>query len=175
MQSYETRFRELIERCTPLLLDLPNDTTATRPAPDKWSRQEILGHLIDSASNNHRRFVEGQFGEDLVFVGYDQEAWVRAQPYQTSSWAELVGLWRSFNLHLLRIVESVPESTRLRPRTRHNLAEIGWKVSPDESTTLDYIMSDYVSHLEHHLRQILGSAVDSVLADPTRTHTRGAV
>jgi uncharacterized glyoxalase superfamily protein PhnB len=162
--------RDLIDRATPLLLGIPPEITTKRPAPGKWSPKEILGHLIDSASNNHRRFVEAQLREDLTFTGYDQNGWVGAQPYQQSPWAELVALWRSFNLHLGRLMESVPESTRTLPRARHNLAEIGWDVSPDQPTTLDFVMSDYVRHLEHHLRQILGEALDG----PAEATRRGA-
>jgi len=175
MQSYQTTLRRLIEGCAPLLLNLPPDSTRLRPAPGKWSRQEILGHLIDSATNNHRRFVEGQFAENFAFVGYDQEAWVRSQPYQTTPWPELVELWRSLNSHLLRVIESVPHETRHRVWAKHNLADIGWKVESAEPATLDYIMRDYVGHLEHHLRQILGSAVDDVVADTTPPHSTDAV
>lgn len=167
MPAYVDRLRQLVERATPLLLALPPDLTTERPAPGKWSPQEILGHLIDSASNNHRRFVEAQMREDLMFVGYDQDGWVRTQPYQDSPWAELVTLWRSFNLHLARVMEAAPESARTRPRTRHNLAEIGWDVAPDQPATLDFVMSDYVEHLEHHLRQVLGETLDGPAA-PTR-------
>ena len=167
MPTYVDHLRQLVERATPLLQSLARDATAKRPAPNKWSRQEILGHLIDSASNNHRRFVEAQLRDDLMLAGYDQNGWVRTQPYQQSPWSELVALWRSLNLHLARVMESVPESSRTRPRPMHNLAEIGWDVAPDQPATMDFVMSDYVQHLEHHLRQILGEALDSP-AEPTR-------
>ena len=165
MPPYLTHLRELIDRATPLLLALEPEAAAKRPAPGKWSAREILGHLIDSASNNHGRFVEAQLHDDLKLTGYDQEGWVRAQPYQTSPWPELVALWRAFNLHLLRIMQSVPEATRMRPRPEHNLPEIGWKVAQDQPATLDFVMSDYVCHLEHHLRQIVPEALDAP-ADP---------
>lgn len=174
MQNYTATLRELLDRCTPLLLSLSPELTIFRPAPDKWSRQEILGHLIDSASNNHRRFVEGQFRDDLVVVGYDQDAWVRSQPYQRSPGADLVALWQGLNWHLVRVMESVPDSTRIRPRPKHNLAEIGWKVSPTDPATLDFIMHDYVVHLQHHLRQILGPVVDQIVADATPADSPGS-
>ncbi len=60
--------------------------SARRPAPGKWSPKEIIGHLIDSASNNHQRFVRAQFQDHLIFPGYNQEAWVEAQDYQNSQW-----------------------------------------------------------------------------------------
>jgi hypothetical protein len=119
-----------------------------------------MGHLIDSASNNHQRFVRAQLQEQLVFPGYDQEAWVEVQAHGEAPWEELVALWSAFNLHLARVMEAVPDEVRLRPRTEHNLDVIAWKqVAPSSPATLDYFMADYVGHLEHHLKQVLGSDV----------------
>ena len=75
-------FRQTVDRATDRLLTFSDIEAATRPAPGKWSRKEIIGHLIDSASNNHGRFVRAQLQDDLIFAGYDQEEWVRAQRYQ---------------------------------------------------------------------------------------------
>lgn len=154
---HASRLRRVVEECAPLLAALPDQASSRRPAPGKWSPSEILGHLIDSATNNHRRFVEAQLRDDLVFAGYDQEAWVRTQSYDVRPWRELVELWRAYNLHLAHVMEVAPEAARMRVRTEHNLAEIGWQVRADEPVTLDFVMSDYVGHLEHHLRQILGT------------------
>jgi hypothetical protein len=108
--------REAVERAVPALLALPDALTANPPAPGKWSPREIVGHLIDSASNNHRRFVLAQQQEDLVFSGYAQDAWVAAQRYQDAPWEELVSLWRQFNLHLARVMEAAPASDRTSGR-----------------------------------------------------------
>ena len=155
--AHAERLRRVVEACTPLLLALPDGATARRPAPEKWSPREILGHLIDSAANNHRRFVEAQLREDLVFPGYDQEAWVRTQAYRAREWKELIELWRAYNLHLAHVMEIAPPAVRTSSRVKHNLADIGWDVAPERPVTLDFVMSDYVGHLEHHLRQILGT------------------
>jgi hypothetical protein len=149
--------RSAVELCAPLLLALSDADSARRPAPGKWSPREVIGHLIDSASHNHQRFVRAQLQDDLVFTGYDQDVWVGAQQYHEAPWAELVTLWRTYNLHLARVMAATPLSARTRPRARHNLDEIAWRpVAREESTTLDYFMGDYVDHLNHHLRQILG-------------------
>ena len=125
-------------------------------APGKWSRKEIVGHLIDSASNNHQRFVRAQFTDDLLCASYDQETWVASQRYQSAPWRELVALWSGFNLHLARVIEAIPDEIRSRPRIRHNLHEVAFRTVPaNEPTTLEYFMRDYVAHLEHHLEQIL--------------------
>jgi hypothetical protein len=140
---------------TPVLRALSDAESARRPAPEKWSPREIIGHLIDSASNNHQRFVRAQFQEDLVFLGYDQDRWVTVQRYQEASWSELVTLWRAYNLHLARVMDAVPESTRTRLVERHNLDRLAWQpVSAGTPTTLEFFMSDYVGHMKHHLRQI---------------------
>ncbi len=122
---------------------------------DAWTPKEIVGHLIDSAANNHARFVRAQYTNDLVFPGYEQEEWVRAQRYNEESWPLLVELWKHYNLHLLHVMASAPEETLRMPRTRHTLDKIAWQtVDADQPATLEYLMRDYVGHLKSHLRQI---------------------
>jgi hypothetical protein len=126
-----------------------------RPSPAAWSAKEIIGHLIDSASNNHQRFVRARWQDDLIFPGYEQEGWVAAQRYQDADWHELLDLWALYNRHLARVMESVPDDARLRAHTRHNLHQRAWTTVPEDvPTTLDYFMRDYVGHLHHHLRQL---------------------
>lgn len=157
MEDYVRELRWVVERGTPALLALSDADSGRRPAPGKWSPREVLGHLVDSASHNHQRFVRAQFQDDLIFPGYDQDAWVAAQHYQTAPWVDLITLWRAFNLHLARVMAAAPDAVRTRARTRHNLDQIAWQtVSVAEPTTLEYFMRDYVAHLRHHLRQILG-------------------
>jgi hypothetical protein len=157
MSGYVSALRGAIEKSTPALERMSDELASRRPAPGKWSPREIIGHLIDSASNNHQRFVRAQFQDDLVFPGYEQDRWVSAQRYQDAPWKELLTLWRSFNLHIARVMEAAPAEERTRPRARHNLDQIAWKPVPrDQLATLNYFMADYVEHLQHHLRQILG-------------------
>jgi len=165
--DYVQHLRALVTEGAEALRAISPTASAERPARDKWSPREVIGHLIDSASNNHQRFLRAQFQEDLVFPGYDQDAWVVAQRYHASNWGDLVSLWRQFNGHLANVMEAVPESERLRPRERHNLDQIAWQVVPRHlPTTLDYFMRDYVGHLRHHLRQVLGSEWDASRASP---------
>ena len=157
MQDYVIELREIIEEATPKLLELSDDESAARPAPDSWSPREIIGHLIDSASNNHQRFIRGQFQSNLVFPGYAGEDWVRVQRYQDASWKEIIELWRSYNLHLARVMAAVPEEVRMRESREHNFHQIGWQIIPEgEPATLDHLMKDYVGHLKSHLRQVFG-------------------
>jgi hypothetical protein len=149
-------FRQTVDQATERLLALSDDEATTRSAPGKWSRKEIIGHLIDSASNNHGRFVRAQLQDDLVFPGYDQDAWVRTQHYQDRPWTDLVRLWQAFNLHIATVMETADRHDVQRPRARHNLDQLAWRaVSAMQSTTLEYFMRDYVDHLKHHLAQAL--------------------
>ena len=153
--STAARLRQAVERATPRLLALGDAAASVPPAPGKWSPKEVIGHLIDSASNNHGRFVRAQFTEDLVFPGYQQEQWVAAQHYAGAPWEELVALWRGFTLHIARVMENAPETVRRAARANHNLEQIAFRIlPPGESATLEYFMADYVDHLEHHLAQI---------------------
>ena len=155
MLDYAAELRDAVREAGNLLEKLTDEASQRRPAPGKWSPREVIGHLIDSASNNHQRFVRAQFKDDLVFSGYEQDAWVSVQHYRDAPWRELVALWVYFNLHIARVMESVPKDERIRSRARHNLDEIAWKPVPrDEPATLDYFMRDYVGHLKHHLAQI---------------------
>jgi len=153
--SAAARLTAAVQRATPRLLALSDAEAGRPPAPDKWSPKEVLGHLIDSASNNHGRFVRAQLADDMVFAGYEQERWVAAQRYADAPWSELVALWRGFNLHIARVMEATPDAVRNEPRANHNLDTIAFHTVPREQpATLDYFMRDYVDHLEHHLAQI---------------------
>jgi len=154
-QEFLSDFKETVETHARRLLLLTEAQADERAAPEKWSRKEIIGHLIDSASNNHQRFVRAQFTNDLVFPGYEQEAWVAAQCYAHSSWSQLVELWKLYNLHLAHVAEHIPEDVLTRKRAEHNLDRIAWqtvaKLSP---VTLEYFIRDYAGHMRQHLKQI---------------------
>ncbi|HUQ45273.1 MAG TPA: DinB family protein [Gemmatimonadaceae bacterium] len=151
---YVAELRTIVERESARLLGAAPDAVERRPAKGGWSAKEVLGHLIDSAAVNHQRFVRAQW-QDLVFASYAQEDWVAAQKYQDAPWIELVALWREYNRHLARVMAAIPIDVRLRPQRRHNLNEITMNPAPaEEPSTLDYLMRDYVEHLQHHVRQI---------------------
>ena len=117
-----------------------------RPSEDAWSIKEIIGHLIDSASNNHQRFVRLQLTEQLTFPDYGQDNihWVRIQNYQNRAWEELLGLWRHYNTQLADIIRSVDPSC-----LNHF-----WQLDAENRVTLFDLMVDYLRHLKDHLKQI---------------------
>ena len=157
MEDVLEEFVRTVEEASARLLSLTEAESRAPLAEGKWSAKEVVGHLIDSASNNHQRFVRAQLKEDLVFQGYAQDDWVRVQSYQAEPWPLLVNLWKFYNLHLAHVCRAAPERERLRARREHNLHEIGWApVSTEEPATLEHLMRDYVGHLKHHLSQIFG-------------------
>jgi DinB superfamily len=158
MNGPASRLRSCIAAALPQLETFSDAEAAVPRAPGKWSRKEIIGHLVDSASNNHERFVRAQFTDDLVCPTYDQDAWVRVQRYQDAPWSELVSLWALFNLQLARVMDEIPARARTMARVNHNLHQVAFRAIPaSEPATLEYFMHDYVVHLEHHLAQILES------------------
>ena len=161
MLKPEERLRRAVANAVPRLEAVPDAEASVRRDDGGWSVKEIVGHLIDSASNNHQRFVRAQFSDDLVCLGYDQVAWVTTQRYQSADWRGLIALWASFNLHLANVIEALPPAVRSRQRFPHNLHQVAYRTVPaSEPTTLEYFMSDYAAHLEHHLVQILGPTAD---------------
>ena len=139
------------------LLEILDEQASKKLSPDKWSKKEILGHLIDSASNNHKRFVLAQYKDNLIFDGYEQEKWVEAQNYNEADWEFMINLWLALNGHIVHIMRSTPFEVLTRKHKNHNLHQIAWKTVPEnEETTLEYFYQDYIGHLRHHLNQIFG-------------------
>ncbi len=139
--SAADRLAGLLESVPARLSAIADDEAAQPLAPGRWSRKQVLGHLIDSAGNNHQRIVRAQISPALDFPNYQQDAWVSVQAYASESWSDLVALWLQFNRHLLHIVRAVPEQDLSRP------CAIGGKPAMPLSEVID----GYVDHLEHHL------------------------
>lgn len=156
MSEWLDDFRQTIDSASEKLMKIDEAQSERPRAEDHWSSKQIIGHLIDSAANNHARFVIGQLKDDLVFPGYDQNGWVRTNHYQQRHWSDLIQLWRSYNLHLHHLMTHADQAKLSTPCTLHTLQEIAFKTVPQaEPVTLEYLMKDYVDHLKHHLGQIL--------------------
>jgi DinB family protein len=144
MNDTIARLTQLVESVPPRLLAFGEEGSRVRRAADAWSRKQILGHLIDSAGNNHQRFVRAQLAAEVDFPAYDGVGFVAVQDYENEPWDALVELWRAYNRHLVHVMSRVPAAKF------GNVCRSG----PDEPGTLGEHMKDYVVHLEHHLAQI---------------------
>ena len=154
-QQFLDGFRNTILTAKARLQDIPEAQSRRKIANDDWAPIEVLGHLIDSATNNHQRFVRAQFTDDLVFGGYEQNQWVSSQKYQDESWSAVIDLWSAYNLHLLHVASVIPEDVLTKPRSPHTLDQIAFNlVDKNTPATLEYLIRDYVDHLQHHLDQI---------------------
>ena len=138
-------FGLLLEQSSIALAEISESDSKKKSAPEKWSKKEILGHLIDSAANNHQRFVRAQLSSELRIPGYEQQVWVATQRYQSEPWANLIQMWKSYNLHLLHVISTIPENAF------GNYCIIG----DNKPVTLEFVIEDYVRHLRHHIEQIL--------------------
>lgn len=140
------RLKKIISGSAEKIKNISEDTMSVKPAPGKWSKKEILGHLIDSAANNHSRFVRAQFESSPFKVQkYLQDDWVSTQDYINMRTPDIIDMWQTYNAHIARVLEKIPPEKLSTP------VDIG----TSEELTLEWLIQDYVDHIEHHLKQVL--------------------
>ena len=144
MISVAKNLREIINNVKPRLLELSEHRASEKPYPDKWSIKEILGHLVDSASNNHQRIVRMQATPDIGAFSYEQMHWVNSQHYASEPWDDLVNMWYFYNKHLAYIIEHID------PASLTNVCDMDY----GKPMPLQFVAEDYIRHLQHHLDQI---------------------
>jgi hypothetical protein len=149
MKELSEKLLDVVEAAEPRLREI-SEWESLKPAlPGGWSRKQLIGHLIDSASNNHQRFVRAALQTSLDSPGYDQEGSVRVQAVQEADWLLLVELWAAYNRYLAHVIAHLPASK----------LETNCRIGSGEAVTLRFVATDYLRHLVHHLRQI--GAADS--------------
>ena len=116
---------------------------AAIPSPGKWSKKQIIGHLIDSATNNHHRFVRSQF-HDKPTVLYEQELWNHHSYYQSMRQEHMISFWEKYNRHIVELTQRIPAELLSRE----------CMMSDGNAYPIRWVFEDYVRHLEHHLRQV---------------------
>lgn len=122
-----------------------------KPNPAKWSKQEVVGHLIDSAQNNLRRFIVGQYDQEPNIV-YQQDFWVKASDYQNQKKENVIEMWRLINLQIASILNALPKENYSR------ICNTG-KGTP-ELHTIEWLAHDYVKHIKHHINQVIAGSFD---------------
>jgi Mycothiol maleylpyruvate isomerase N-terminal domain len=144
MESQAARLAHIVEAVEPVLARIGEEQSMAPVLPSGWSRKELIAHLIDSASNNHQRFVRASQQDSLDFPEYDQTGNVAVQAPQQAPWPVLVALWTNYNRYLSHII------ARLPAQKLQTVCRIG-KADP---VILSFLVDDYIVHLEHHLKQI---------------------
>ncbi|MGD0221147.1 MAG: DinB family protein [Terriglobia bacterium] len=109
-----------------------------------WSRRQVMGHLIDSASNNHQRFVRASLQDSLEFPAHEQNGWARVQAAEEADWPLLVALWANYNRYLAHVITRLPFGKLAVPI----------RIGQNEPVTLKFLAEDYLGHMVHHLGQI---------------------
>lgn len=153
MNNLAQRLSNSIQQSLVILQNVNSNRIVNRD--NRWNEKEIIGHLIDSAINNYSRFMRGYHSDQLVFSGYNQELWVNQQNYKQLEWSDIILIWEKINMLIVRLISSFKMDILSEKIEKHNFDKIAFeKVSKDEPTTLEYLISDYIIHLEHHIHQI---------------------
>ena len=139
-----TELLSTVEAAVHELRRVSDATASARIRDEAWSVKEIIGHLIDSASNNHQRFVRACEVDVLIGPAYTQDAWVAQQDYQQTSWPDLIAFWRMYNMHLARVIRGLPD----------NRMDMECRIGSYAPMSLAALVQDYLDHLQHHVRQI---------------------
>jgi hypothetical protein len=143
MKETINQLRSIIDNYQSLLKQIDILSFEAKPLPNKWSKKEELGHLIDSAQNNIRRFVVGQY-EEQPYIVYQQDKWVAISNYQHYNNDDLIQLWVLLNKHICMILENTSAENARRVVQTQQLHSIEW------------LAQDYNKHLLHHLHHLLG-------------------
>jgi len=144
MKELSDKLVRVVRSAEAILLQVPEAESGRPVLSGGWSRKQVLGHLIDSASNHHQRFVRAALQTSLDFPGYDQDGCVRVQAVEEADWTLLVSLWAGYNRYLAHGIAHLSVSK----------LETLCRIGSDEPVTLRFLAEDYLRHLLHHLGQI---------------------
>ena len=139
MNTIASELDSLIDHFFDQLKKIPEDKFSNKPLPNKWSKKEITGHLIDSAENNIRRFIKARY-EDNPSIKYDQDMWVRINNYQHQPSENVIQLWYLLNKQIVTILNNTPGEHSQRKSTEQ---------------TIEWLAKDYIVHMKHHMHVVL--------------------
>jgi uncharacterized damage-inducible protein DinB len=144
MKELSEKLLAAVDSAEPRLRKISAAETTKPILSGGWSTRQVVGHLIDSASNNHQRFVRAVLQPSLDFPAYDQDGNIRVQAPQEADWPLLISLWAAYNRYLAHVIARLPQSK----------LETIIKIGSNQPATLRFIAEDYLTHMLHHLRQI---------------------
>ena len=144
MEHVGAELARIVDAAEILLRQVSEGQSGQPALPGGWSRKQLLGHLIDSASNNHQRFVRAALADALEFPAYDTPGCVRVQAVESAAWPMLVDLWVSYNRYLVHVIGHLPAAK----------LNVVCRIGSNAPVSLGYLAEDYVRHLVHHLHQI---------------------
>jgi hypothetical protein len=145
LKDVANEIRGIVDQAARRLTLMKSGEITAKDTLESWSKKEILGHLIDSAANNHQRFVRACYNAAFSYPPYSQIDWVRIQHYNELDWGTLIDLWSAYNRHLANIIERIPQDALSSP------CDIG----KEDPVTLEFVVKDYLRHLRHHMNDIL--------------------
>ena len=154
MKDTVKELEEIVEAYARLFANIPEEEFSRKPLPNKWSKKEVLGHLIDSAQNNHRRFIVSQYETIPTKITYEQDFWVTASGYQTAKKEDIIQLWALINQQIARILAT------MSPIKYSRESDTGKQTVQLHS--LQWLAEDYVKHMKHHINQMIPGSYDIV-------------
>ena len=140
--------QQAVEREADHLENVTEQGAGVKPSPTAWSQKEELGHLIDSAANNHQRFVRASLEPEYHGPGYAQDSWVSLHGYNEMPWSDVTAFWKRYNLFLAALVRRIPDHALTKKCV----------VGSGKPVTLQFLIEDYILHMQHHLDHILRRA-----------------
>ena len=143
MLDYE-KYEKMVDDFETLMIK-NRDISEIKLGPDKWTLKEIVGHLIDSASNNHQRFVRLQIDNEITLSGYGAEEWVSLSNIQNLDYSFVVGFWKMYNKFLINLIKNI------KPPSMQNV----WKIKNGEEYTLKFLIEDYFTHMKSHFQMFI--------------------
>jgi hypothetical protein len=150
MEAIVQELRSLTTEYASKFASINDAEFSNKPLPLKWSKKEVVGHLIDSGQNNLRRFIVSQYEAEPPNIVYEQNFWVQANGYQQMKKEDIIELWRQINLRICDVLENMPEENYTK--------ESNTGKSIKELHTLQWLAADYVKHMKHHINQVIAGS-----------------
>jgi hypothetical protein len=154
MKNTISELNSIVESYAAKINNISDADFSAKPLPKKWSKKEVLGHLIDSGQNNLRRFIVGQYESTPPKITYDQNFWVESNGYQKMDKDSVIRLWKLVNQQIASTLANMPVQNYSRTCDTGK-EQVSLK-------TLEWLADDYVKHMKHHLNQIIPGSFDIV-------------